>query len=384
MEWKRMLDQVVKSSKWRNRLVKTGLLIGSIACASVGLCGCQEHAERAPAWSPDGQRIAFECYQDIAFEELSDMAWEICTVSVDGSDYLRLTDNDCRDRDPAWSPDGERIVFSRWDGVFIMDKDGTNLTRLTERTGSPHNWSPDGQFVAYGDDAMEYIYIEAVDGSSEIRLTYGDNPVWSLDGQHIAFVSWGRDGNAEIYVIDPDGSNKTRLTYDEEASNGAPAWSPDGKRIAFETKRFPPSFPIIGRRAVEVMNSDGSARRQIAPGESDTFDEAASPAWSPDGLYIAFVGYSTIKVYDGDSTGPLHLHSSEIYLVKSDGTDLIQLTRTAEKVKATRRPIEVCCPQWSPDGQRLAFLEGSTSFNAPLRLWIVNSDGSNLVKLIPD
>jgi TolB protein len=261
-----------------------------------------------------------------------------------------------------------------------MDKDGTNLTRLTERTGSPHNWSPDGQFVAYGDDAMPYIYIAAVDGSSEIQLTYGDNPVWSPDGQHIAFVS-GRDGNAEIYVIDSDGSDGTRLTYDEEDSNGAPAWSPDGKRIAFETKRFPLSFPIVGRRAIEVMNSDGSGRRQIAPRESDTFDEATSPTWSPDGLHIAFVGYSTI--WD-KSTSPFHLHSSEIYLIKSDGTDLIRLTRTAEEVRATRRPIQVCCPQWSPDGQRLAFLTGPDAFNAPLRLWIVNSDGSNLVKLIHD
>ncbi len=209
-------------------------------------------------------------------------------------------------------------------------------------------------------------------------MTYGFYPVWSPDGQHIAFVSWGRDGNTEIYVIDSDGSNETRLTYNEEASNTAPAWSPDGKRIAFETKRFPPSFPIVGRRAIEVMNSDGSERRQIAPGGSDTFDEAAAPAWSPDGLHIAFVGYSTIEVQG------IHLHSSEIYLIKSDGTDLIRLTRSAEKVKATRRPIEVCCPEWSPDGQRLAFLEGSTSFNAPLRLWVVNSDGSNLTKLIPD
>jgi Tol biopolymer transport system component len=105
-----------------------------------------------------------------------------------------------------------------------------------------------------------------------------------LNGK-IAFVS-DRDGNSEIYVMDPDGSDVTRLTNDP-AGDLAPAWSPDGRRIAF-----------VRNREIVVMNADGTGVTQLTDGRccSD------NPAWSPDGRSIAFDSTS-------DTTDP------EIYVI---------------------------------------------------------------------
>ena len=118
------------------------------------------------------------------------------------------------------------------DEIYVMDADGSNLTRLTNNPAIDDSpaWSPDGTkiaFVSYR-DGNEEIYIVDADGSSQTRLT--DNsasdcfPSWSPDGTKIAFSS-DRDGNDEIYVVDADGSSQTRLT-DNSADDDQPEWSP--------------------------------------------------------------------------------------------------------------------------------------------------------------
>ena len=235
--------------------------------------------DAAPAWSPDGRRIAFDSDRD--------GNWQIYVMNADGSGVTSLTDNDAPEGFPAWSPDGRRIAFeSTRDGnpeLYVMNADGSGVTRLTfnnARDWSPA-WSPDGRRIAFDSnhDGNLEIYVMNADGSGVTRLTHNQThdgtPAWSPDGRHIAFAS-GRDGNLEIYVMNADGSGVMRLT-DNDAHDGTPAWSPDGRRIAFTSERD-------GKDEIYMINADGSGvTRFTYNGARDSF-----PAWSPDGRRIAF------------------------------------------------------------------------------------------------
>jgi Tol biopolymer transport system component len=210
--------------------------------------------DHLPAWSPDGRAIAFIRYQP------SDESEELWVMSADGSRQRRLARNAWHGT-PAWSPDGEAIAF---------------VSRRGHKSGSPFS----------GTSELEIIN---ADGSGRRRLTHNAvpdrDPVWSPDGRRIAFVS-----NWQVYVINADGNRQRRLTRNG-TRNLAPAWSPDGRRIAFESKlRRTQSSPC--RRCgdslvlqVYVMNADGSKQRRLTRKGARNF----APAWSPDGRTIAFV-----------------------------------------------------------------------------------------------
>ncbi len=227
----------------------------------------------------------------IAFISLRDGNSEIYVMNADGSGVTRLSSNSASE--PAWSPDGSRIAFisardtgdvRRPDGaappteIYVMNADGSGATRLTDHPAADGSvaWSPDGSRIAFNSDrdGNDEIYVMNSDGSGVTRLTY--NPgydflsAWSPDGSRIAFVS-GRDGNDEIYVMNADGSDQTNLT-NNPADDGLDgfAWSPDGSRIAFASDRD-------GNDEIYVMNADGSDVTRVTndPG-IDIY-----PAWSP-------------------------------------------------------------------------------------------------------
>jgi len=142
---------------------------------------------------------------------------------------------------------------------------------------------------------------------------------WSPDGTRLAFNS-KRDGNGEIYVINADGSNPTNLTNDP-AYDGWPDWSPDGTKIAFYSNREEDY-------EIHVMDADGSNPTNLTM--SDGYD--AYPSWSPDGTQIAFDTYR-----DGNR---------EIYLMDAGGSNQTNLTNN---------DAGDVVPSWSPDGTRIAF-----------------------------
>ena len=185
-----------------------------------------------------------------------------------------------------------------------------------------------------GDKNWE-IYEVKVDGTGLRNLSRcpeGSDiePAWSPDGRKIAFVS-DRNGflNQDIYLMDADGSNQVRLTYDE-AKDYDPAWSPDGKKIAFVSDRY--STPQQGNDDIFVMNSDGTHIVRLT--EDPEYDFA--PQWSPDGKYILF----TSSRYGGQ----------EIFIMKADGSCKMRLTVTEDIYEWT--------PVWSPDGLGIAFAKG--------------------------
>ena len=137
-----------------------------------------------------------------------------------------------------------------------------------------------------------------VDGSSQTRLTSNSAtevaPAWSPDGTKIAFDS-DRDGNREIYTINSDGSNPVRLTSNA-ASDSDPNWSPNGTALAFVSNRD-------GNFEIDSMNADGSNVTNLT--RNTAFD--ADPAWSPDGSMITFTtnrnGLNEIAVMNADGSG---------------------------------------------------------------------------------
>jgi TolB protein len=246
-------------------------------------------------------------------------------MRADGSHARRLTARN-QDFNPAWSPDGSKILFHRFVqgehvDLFVMNARGKHMTRLTS---APN-----------------------LDG-------FG---AWSPDGSRIAYTrNFRRDGGhtSQIFVMDADGGNVEQLT-NSSYSSGFPTWSPSGRRIAFTSGRECESRQQ--RRcgtALYVMKAAGSARHRIGP-----FNRTAHvqyPAWSPNGRWIAY-----------DRAGDC-CASTGIYLVRPSGAKHHRITNNVAGH-----------PSWSPDGRWLA-----VDFRPEAQksdIWAISRDGDNLRRI---
>ena len=301
-----------------------------------------------PAWSPDGAQISF-----IAREALG--ATAIHLMNTDGSNRTSLVSTAALGTglilETAWSPDSAKIAFvsvrDEGSSIFVIDADGNNLQRLTETDAFERQpvWSPDGTKIVFtrttyaseedGEGSSD-IYLVTVDGSGTIQLTDDPGqdrwPTWLPGGQETAFQST-RDGQDSIYAINIDGSNLRQMARvrleplpvgyaDYSNIQGQASWSPDSTRVAFHT--------VEGELA--VMNSDGSNRTLLPYGTGLEYYWGAVPAWSPDGTRIAFM-YGQAGNF-------------EIYIVDLDGSNLLRLTNSIG---------DNWFPTWSPDGTMITY-----------------------------
>ena len=221
------------------------------------------------------------------------------------------------------------------------------------------------QWIAFetkrGDYGDYEVYVMTTEGSrlTNISRSWADDlaPVWSPDGRHIAFVSlrdslagkWNL-GSSAIYIadFDPDtgvgGNEVVRLT-EMEGNNGWPTWSPNGRRVAFESERS-------GNWDIWVINVDGTGLVNL----TNSPEDERYPAWSPDGKKMAFTSKRTGN-YD-------------VYVL-----DVQQaLGGTAQAVNLTQNPARDRYAMWSPDGTKIAF---NTGRDGNQEIYVMGADGSN-------
>ncbi len=232
----------------------------------------------------------------------------VITMDPDGSDKANLAGSNSSSvrgtasgsYDPAYSADGERIVFEKVEpGVFrpdiwVMNADGSGQTNLTRNTVNDREtdpgFSPDGSRIVYvrePDAGTQSIYVMNADGSAPTDLTGGlpvtspGGPEFSPDGTKVAFdASAGPD--TDVYVMNANGTGLTNITATVAGSSTEPSWSPDGSRIAFTH-----TDPITTRRDVLVIGSAGGASTNLTSALA-VGTQSDNPAYSPDGTRIAY------------------------------------------------------------------------------------------------
>jgi Tol biopolymer transport system component len=202
-----------------------------------------------PAWSPDGERLAFTRTTD-DYRSLN-----VYVMRADGRGVRRLTSGRFDER-PSWSPDGRWIAYQSTRGIKLIHPDGSGARRVRGTRGAAWPaWAPDGSRLAFADDG--WIWTADLDGRARRRIVRGRDPDWSPDGRVIAYVR----SSGGVATIAAAGGASRHLGRGLQ-----PDWSPDGSRIAFAR------WPASGRFSVWVMNADGGDRQLVTR-------SARSPAW---------------------------------------------------------------------------------------------------------
>lgn len=361
--------------------------------------------ELFPSLSPDGRTIVYS----------SGAAgnYDIYSQRVGGENPQNLTkDSGADDTSPAFSPDGDRLAFRserEGGGIFIMGATGESARRVTDFGYHPA-WSPDGQKLALAtqhvtDPTLRFTASElwvVTIASGERRLVSREDaaqPVWSPSGRHIAY--WGRAGTTtagDIWTVPSDGGTPVRVTADPSIEWN-PVWSPDGRYLYFSSNRG----GSMNLWRIAIDEASGKPIGQPQPVTTGAGANSQHASISADGRRIAYIARVDSQNVQGIAFDPvagtiqgaatsitrgsrafaqphpsrngrrIAFNSSggqeDIFVANADGTGLQQLTDDKNIDRAAR---------WSPDSERVAFYSDRSG---AYEIWTIRRDSSDRQQL---
>lgn len=238
----------------------------------------------------------------------------VWVMNMDGSNAKKILD---RASEPTWSPDGTKIAYYHWtDGIFVANADGTNPQKIVGDTLVGYlDWSHDGRLVAFsaqpGGQGNVVINTVPPDGSAlkdpnaRRLISVGKSPSWSPDDTQFVIDSCDTANHCGIFKVSSAGGGAiTAIVTD---GGGAPAWSPDGKKVVYQVE-------VDGQKQLFTINPDGTGKKQLTQGPTMHVDAA----WSPDSNFIFY------RSPEGGTWG--------IWRMNADGTNPIKLLDNAAPV----------------------------------------------------
>jgi dipeptidyl aminopeptidase/acylaminoacyl peptidase len=307
---------------------------------------------RDPQCSPDGRSVAYTVSSvDVKEDKTNSHVW---MISLDGKDDRQITSSQDSESSPRWSPDGKYLGFTssrpgaaKGNQVWLLDRQGGEAFQLTDVKGNleSYEWAPDSKRLALliGDpdpgaepaeagkpkppkpivldryhfkqdiqgylvsDRHTYVYLFDIATKKLDRLTTGkwdeSAPAWSPDGKKIAFLGShekdpDRDPYTELFVAEAraGSSEKELTTIEDRATRSRPEWSPDGKWIAIlatDEKKY----EQYSMQRLALVPADGSGKATLVKASADLDRGVSAPHFSADGQSISFLVTDDRSVY---------------------------------------------------------------------------------------
>jgi Tol biopolymer transport system component len=352
-----------------------------------------------PAMSPNGNLLLFS----VRVASTPAPEYQLWKMRADGTHvgvlFADLSDTPCAS---AWSPDGRRIAFYRDGALWIGNFNRTHVRRITDASfsGGAPSWSRRGLIVF---DRNGSIWVVNPRTGEMRRLGTGVQPSWSPDGSRLVFVALPPAGNYnDLYVMQANGKGRHRLTSTAKINEFQPAWSPNGRWIAYAQQDGVYLMKANGKKR-HLIVSDGREPGWVAGSKGLVFtrqtsrwdgivlrtDTAgkhiktllhprvdASPSWSPGGTEVAFTRDGVVNLVGADGGSPQSIGLSgsdpswspdganivvasglDLVIANADGTDPHPVGIGLDPTLFTA----VSQPDWSPDGGKIAFVATETS-----------------------
>ena len=291
-----------------------------------------------PQLSPDGRWVVYTVHTtDVEKDKHATNLW---LASVDGSSNRALTFGDKNQSGPRWSPDGKRLAFlsgrgdeDKGDQLWILDMAGGEAHQVTALKGDVGDfaWAPDGQHLV--------LVVQDPDSSADLKKDEATPPIvitrFQFKEDMVGYLTARR---SHLFLLDLSGGEPRQLTSGDH-DELLPRFSPDGKLIAYVTKRGADPDRSDDWDVYLMEPRAGAPERQLThtPESDDDPDWESAPAWSPDGKTIAYLHGGPIKEIE----------------YAADCLATIPVTGGEPKYLTAKLDRNVYTPEWSADGKSI-------------------------------
>jgi dipeptidyl aminopeptidase/acylaminoacyl peptidase len=305
--------------------------------------------------SPDGSKVVYVHIR--VNEDKDNYVSALWLADVKTGALRQMTTATARHWSPRWSPDGTRIALvsnrgGRAAQIYVLPLDGGEATAVTKMKNGAGNieWAPDGKWIAFtsrvGPSAEDLKPEPGKERAPKEKVI--TRLMYRADG-----AGYFPEGHTHIFIAAADGAGEPKQVTSGDFNHGAPAWSPDGKWIAFSAIRKPDPDYEMGDSEIYVISPQGGEPKQL----TDRRGPDANPMWSPDGKWMAYTG--------SDDKG-LSYTVTKLYVMNADGSGKRELTNERVWDRSAGDGVigDFAAPfggmggdmAWSADGQRVLFL----------------------------